>query len=92
MWLNCGNTVGSDSNAKIFICIPAFNDAKNIVEVINKSKKYADGVIVYDDGSTDDTAELAKTAGATVIKSPKNTGYGAAIRALIQAAKDKNAD
>ena len=35
---------------------------------------------------------LAKGAGATVIKSPKNTGYGAAIRALFQAAKEQNAD
>ena len=39
-------------------------------------KKYADEVIVYDDGSTDDTFELATAAGATVIKSPKNKGYG----------------
>jgi len=84
--------VNSNRDFKTLVCIPAFNEAKTIVEIINKSKKYADGVIVYDDGSTDDTYELAKNAGATVIKSPKNTGYGAAIRALFQAAKDKNAD
>lgn len=45
-------------------------------------KKYADGAIVYDDGSTDDTSVLAIAAGATVIESPKNTGYGSAIRDL----------
>jgi glycosyltransferase involved in cell wall biosynthesis len=37
---------------------------------------------VYDDGSTEDTYELARKVGATVIKNPKNTGYGAAIREL----------
>jgi len=74
------------------VCIPAFNEAKRIVEIINKSKKYADGVVVYDDGSTDDTYQLASAAGATVIKSPKNTGYGTAIRALFQAAREQNAD
>jgi len=84
--------VNAKPEPRILICIPAFNESRNIVEIINKSKKYADGVIVYDDGSTDDTSEVARTAGATVLKSPKNTGYGAAIRALFQAAKDQNAD
>jgi glycosyltransferase involved in cell wall biosynthesis len=84
--------VNSNHQGGVLVCIPAFNEAKNIVEVINKSKKYADSVIVYDDGSTDDTFEIAKTAGATVIKSPKNTGYGTAIRALFQAAREQNAD
>jgi glycosyltransferase involved in cell wall biosynthesis len=84
--------VNSNRDLRVLVCIPAFNESRNIAEIINKSKKYADGVIVYDDGSTDDTYELARTAGATVIKSPKNTGYGTAIRALFQAARDQNAD
>lgn len=82
----------SNHDTRILVCIPAFNEADTIVEVINKSKKYVEGVIVYDDGSTDDTYELAKGAGATVIKSPRNTGYGAAIRNLFQAAREQNAD
>ena len=84
--------MNSTADAKILVCVPAFNEAKNISEIVNKSKKYANGVIVYDDGSTDDTSELATAAGATVIKSPKNTGYGSAIRALFQAAREQNAD
>jgi glycosyltransferase involved in cell wall biosynthesis len=84
--------VSSTAGAKILVCVPAFNEAKNISEIVNKSKKYADGVIVYDDGSTDKTFELATAAGATVIKSAKNTGYGSAIRALFQAAREQNAD
>lgn len=80
------------ATAKILVCVPAFNEAKNISEIVEKSKKYADAVIVYDDGSTDNTFELATSAGATVIKSPKNTGYGSAIRALFQAAREQDAD
>lgn len=84
--------MSSTPAAKIIVCVPAFNESKNISEIVNKSKKYADGVIVYDDGSTDDTFELATAAGATVIKSAKNNGYGSAIRALFQAAREQNAD
>ena len=84
--------MNSNHDGRVLVCIPAFNEAKRIVEIINESKKYAEGVIVYDDGSTDDTYQLATNAGATVIKSPKNTGYGTAIRALFQAAKEQNAD
>jgi glycosyltransferase involved in cell wall biosynthesis len=84
--------VNLKGDVRILVCIPAFNEAKTIEDIVMKSKKHADGVIVYDDGSTDNTYDLAKSSGATVIKSPKNTGYGAAIRALFQAAKDQNAD
>jgi glycosyltransferase involved in cell wall biosynthesis len=84
--------VNAKPEAKILVCVPAYNESRNITEIINKAKKYADGVIVYDDGSTDDTYELAVSAGAKVIKSPKNNGYGKAIRALFQAAKEQDAD
>jgi len=84
--------VSANNNLTLLVCIPAFNEAKTIVEIINKSKKYAHSVIVYDDGSADETFELATAAGANVIKSPKNTGYGSAIRALFQAAREQNAD
>jgi glycosyltransferase involved in cell wall biosynthesis len=84
--------VNSSHDAKILICIPAFNEAKTISDVIYKSKKYADAVIVYDDGSTDDTNQKAIAAGASVIRNPENKGYGVAIRSLFQAAKEKGAD
>ena len=84
--------VSQDRNLKILVCVPAFNEGENISEIVNKSKKYADEVIVYDDGSTDDTFEMARAAGATVIKSPRNTGYGSAIRSLFQVGREQNAD
>jgi hypothetical protein len=44
-------------------------------------------VIVYDDGSTDATAEAARTAGATVIVGPQNRGVGHARRVLLRTAQ-----
>ena len=77
---------------KIIICVPAFNEAATISDIVNRSKRYADEIIVYDDGSTDDTHEVAMSAGATVIRNPENKGYGVAIRSLFQAAKEQDAD
>lgn len=84
--------MNSGHRIKVLVCVPAFNEAKTISETIIKSKKYADTVIVYDDGSTDNTSEIANSAGAIVIRNAKNNGYGVAIRSLFQAAKEHNAD
>ena len=80
------------TDARVLVCIPAFNEAKSIADVIIKSKNYADVVIVYDDGSTDGTYEVANSVGASVIRNPENKGYGVAIRSLFQAAKEQDAD
>ena len=45
---------------RILACIPAHNEAKKIGEIINKAKKYVTDVLVYDDGSDDNTDEVAK--------------------------------
>jgi glycosyltransferase involved in cell wall biosynthesis len=64
------------------VLIPAFNEEKNILEVINKTKKLKkiDKIIVVDDGSKDRTVELAKKAGAIVIRHEKNKGKGEALK------------
>jgi glycosyltransferase involved in cell wall biosynthesis len=77
---------------KILICIPAFNGAGTRADVIKKAELYSSGIIVYDDGSTDNTAEVAKAAVASVIGSRKNKGYGVAISRLFKAATEKKAD
>jgi len=84
--------VESGHKARILVCVPAYNESQNISNIVNKCKKYADEVLVYDDGSKDDTQQNAMLAGATVIRSPENKGYGVAIRSLFHAAKQKNAD
>lgn len=78
-------------NYNTLICIPAFNEARNISSVIAAAKKYGQ-VIVYDDGSSDDTAYVAEGAGAIVIRGATNKGYGMAIRSLLEAARDRNPD
>ena len=50
------------------VCIPAFNVANQISEVIKKSQNYVDQVIVCDDGSSDETYVNAESSGAFVIK------------------------
>ena len=80
------------NNAYVIACIPAYNESKNISNLVQRTKKYATEVIVYDDGSVDNTCELARTAGASVIRSSINKGYGVAIKSLLQAAREKNAD
>jgi glycosyltransferase involved in cell wall biosynthesis len=74
------------------VCIPAYNEAKNIASIIQKAKKYTSDVIVYDDGSIDGTAKVAQECGATVLRNVMNRGNGAAIKELCLAAKTRNAD
>ena len=68
---------------KLTIGIPAYNEEKNIASVITKLQKIADQIIVCDDGSSDNTAVIAKKLGANVISHNKNLGYGAAIRSIF---------
>jgi glycosyltransferase involved in cell wall biosynthesis len=83
----------NQQSVRILVCIPAYNESKTIGDIVRKAKNHADEVIVYDDGSTDNTYDVAKAAGADdVVRSPTNNGYGVAVRALFQAAREKNAD
>ena len=59
--------------------------------MVKKSLLYVDKVIVCNDGSTDNTAKLAREAGAIVITHDKNQGYGAAISTLFDYARKQNA-
>jgi glycosyltransferase involved in cell wall biosynthesis len=85
-------TYQKSSQKNVIVCIPAYNEEKNITEIITKAKNYAKEVIVYDDGSTDRTGEIASELGAIVIKHPQNKGYGKALSALFQHALTKNPD
>jgi glycosyltransferase involved in cell wall biosynthesis len=73
-------------------CIPVYNEEKIIGEIVKKCMNYVDKVIVCDDGSTDNTARVAKENGAHVIQHKKNTGKGSAMRSLFKSALENNGD
>lgn len=64
--------------------IPAYNEELGIGSVVHAVKQYVDQVIVIDDGSLDDTAVIARQAGAKVIRHDSNRGKGAALRTLLE--------
>jgi glycosyltransferase involved in cell wall biosynthesis len=61
------------------VVIPALNAAATIGPVIQGAQRHVPHVVVVDDGSTDDTAERARQAGAYVIRHGVNRGKGAAL-------------
>ncbi len=81
-----------EGRPKIIAVIPAFNEEKYIGTIVLKTKQYVDEIIVVDDGSTDQTAKVAKFAGATVIQHKGNRGYGASIQTLLAEAKKRDLD
>lgn len=74
---------------KLVIIIPAYNEEETISQVIKEIPDRIEGideikVLVIDDGSTDNTARVAKKAGALVISHSVNKGLGAAFATGIQ--------
>jgi hypothetical protein len=80
------------------IVIPAYNEENGISEIANRVLAVKDALtqagvtlvelLVVDDGSRDRTAEVAsKIAGVTLIRHPKNKGYGGALKTGFNAAK-----
>jgi len=62
---------------RVTVLIPAFNEEKTIADTILsiKAQTYPiEEIIVVDDGSTDKTGEIAKSLGAKVVRTPRNTG------------------
>jgi glycosyltransferase involved in cell wall biosynthesis len=77
---------------RVIVVIPAFNEARFIGSVVLKARKYADEVVVVDDGSKDSTGELARAAGAIVITHAENCGKGRALSTGFQKACNLGAD
>jgi glycosyltransferase involved in cell wall biosynthesis len=86
------NTITGSRKPKIIAGMPAFNEAKYIGSLVLQTRQYVDEIIVIDDGSTDNTAEIARLAGARVIQHPHNQGYGAAIQSIFTEAKKIDPD
>lgn len=65
------------------VIIPAYNESRSIGRIVQTCLPYLP-VLVVDDGSKDDTASLAETQGAVVIRQIPNQGKGAALRKGFQ--------
>lgn len=66
--------------SNVYAVIPAYNEEKSIVSIVQKTKEHVDKVVVVDDGSNDSTKESAERAGAIVLRHIVNLGKGAALK------------
>jgi dolichol-phosphate mannosyltransferase len=86
--IGCSNLI-----VKTLAIIPGLNVAAHVGDVVRKVPQgEVDLILVIDDGSTDNTAQVAREAGATVIRHDLNRGVGAAIRTGIAYARDHGFD
>ncbi len=76
---------------RVLALIPAHDEAPRIAAVVHRAARYLP-VLVVDDGSSDDTARLAREAGAEVLERRPNAGKGAALRAGFRWALDAGHD
>ncbi len=65
---------------KFAVVIPAYNESSRIKNVIKEVKKITKNIIVVDDGSHDNTAQVAQELGVTVLRHITNLGKGAALK------------
>lgn len=69
--------MSENKQANIFIVLPAYNAAKTLHRTLDEiPTEFRKHIILVDDASKDNTAELAREAGLTVFVHPKNRGYG----------------
>jgi UDP-N-acetylglucosamine---dolichyl-phosphate N-acetylglucosaminyltransferase len=71
-------------NDRVIALIPAFNEAARVADVVTRTRPHVREVVVIDDGSVDETANVAQAAGARVIRHEQNKGKGAAIVTALE--------
>ncbi len=87
-------TASATEELDISIVMPCLNEAEGVAECVRKGREWIDRaglkgeVVVVDNNSTDDSAELAAAAGARVI-AERDPGYGSALRAGFRQARGR---
>jgi len=64
---------------KTCVVIPTYNESNSIADLVNQIKKQGLEAVVIDDGSLDNTSDIALSNGATVIRNNRNEGKGASL-------------
>ncbi|MCH8519526.1 MAG: glycosyltransferase family 2 protein [Nanoarchaeota archaeon] len=83
----------SEFSSSILIGIPAYNEGPVIAQTISKIKEAGFlNIVVVDDCSTDNTAQIVEELGVDVISLPINRGAGGATSTLIEIAKRRNVE
>ncbi|MCU0641135.1 MAG: glycosyltransferase family 2 protein [Candidatus Margulisbacteria bacterium] len=78
---------------KVIVIMPAYNAEKTLAKTVNDLPPGSvDEVILGDDCSSDRTVEIARTLGLTVLKTPRNLGYGGNQKMLYRAALEHGGD
>jgi glycosyltransferase involved in cell wall biosynthesis len=75
-----GDAAHCVADASIAVVIPAFNEATTIRDVVARTLRYAERVIVIDDGSADGTAAALGDLRVTVLRNAVNLGKAASLR------------
>ena len=78
--------------ATIAAVIPAYFEEAHVREVVKRTRRQLDHVLVVDDGSGDATAACARGGGAEVVILPENRGKGAAIKSGLRYWLDREAE
>ena len=81
--------MSASSHSPVLALIPAYNEAAGVAAVVRGALAHLP-VLVVDDGSQDATASIAEEAGATVLRQVPNQGKGAALRAGMRWALERN--
>jgi hypothetical protein len=86
-----GGELAKLMGTQILVALPAYNEARNIGSVLDRIPKVLRerrvGVVVIDDGSDDETAEVAQRRGHAVVSNPLRRGQGAALRLAYDIAR-----
>ena len=77
---------------RILAIIPSLNAERTVPRVIEQARQQIEPVLVIDDGSSDRTGEVARAAGAIVLRHDVNRGKGAALKTGFRWARENGYD